>query len=205
MNTLWRVPAFALLAFSSSAWAQCSLVLGAGQSKVTGISTLKYEDRLFAEKVVSGGHLTDGTSRTTRFGLQCPINRTFDWALDYREGFRVQVASQGMVRDSSVQANFAFQRFGEARGYGLSTIGRLPVSEQLSLTGRAGVLVGIGAIGLSSGDISLAQEKRGYLPILGLGLRYDGGRSWFLHLEGTRYTWNGRVREITLGLGYKFY
>lgn len=203
--TLLRIPVLALFALSSGAWAQCAFVLGAGHSKVSGISTVKYEDRLFTTKFVSGGHLTDGTSRTTSFGVQCPINRVFYWALSYQEGFRVQVQSQGMVRDSSVQTNFAFQRFGEARGYGLSTIGKLPVSEQLSLTGRAGFLFGIGSAGLSSGDISLAQEKRGYLPILGLGLRYDGGRSWFLHLEGTRYTWNGRVREISLGLGYKFY
>ena len=203
--TLLRISVLALFVLSSSAWAQCAFVLGAGHSKVSGISTVRSEDRLFAEKVVFGGHETDGTSRTTSFGVQCPINRVFYWALSYQEGFRVHVQSQGMVRDASVQTNFAFQRFGEARGYGLSTIGKLPVSEQLSLTGRAGVLVGIGSVGLSSGDISLSQEKRGYLPILGLGLRYDGGRSWFLHLEGTRYTWNGRVREISLGLGYKFY
>lgn len=202
--TLLRISVLALFVLSSSAWAQCAFVLGAGHSKVSGISTVRYEDRLFAEKVVFGGHETDGTSRTTSFGVQCPINRVFYWALSYQEGFRVHVQSQGMVRDASVQTNFAFQRFGEARGYGLSTIGKLPVSEQLSLTGRAGVLVGVGFVGLSSGNISLAEKKRGYLPLMAVGLRYDGGRNWYLQYEESRYTDGSRFRERYFGIGYRF-
>ncbi len=204
MNTLWRVPAFAWLAFSSSAWAQCSLVLGAGHSTVTGINTARYEGRLFAESSISGAYYADGTSHTTRFGITCPMSRSFEVSLDYREGFRAFVASDGTLRLDDVQANFAVKRFAEVRGYGLSVLGKYPVTEQLSVTGRVGALVGVGFVGLSSGNISLAEKKRGYLPLMAVGLRYDGGRNWYLQYEESRYTDGSRFRERYLGIGYRF-
>ena len=202
--TLLRISVLALFVLSSSAWAQCALILGAGQSTVTGINTARYEGRLFAESSISGAYYADGTSHTTRFGISCPINRTFEASLDYREGFRAFVASDGTLRVDDVQAKFAVKRFAEVRGYGLSVLGKYPVTEQLSVTGRVGALVGVGFVGLSSGNISLAEKKRGYLPLMAVGLRYDGGRNWYLQYEESRYTDGSRFRERYFGIGYRF-
>lgn len=204
MVALLRLLMLAFLALSSGAWAQCALILGAGQSTVTGINTARYEGRLFAESSISGAYYADGTSHTTRFGVSCPINRTFEASLDYREGFRAFVASDGTWRVDDVQAKFAVKRFAEVRGYGLSVLGKYPVTEQLSVTGRVGALVGVGFVGLSSGNISLAEKKRGYLPLMAVGLRYDGGRNWYLQYEESRYTDGSRFRERYFGIGYRF-
>jgi hypothetical protein len=59
-------------------------------------------------------------------------------------------------------------------------------------------------VGLSSGNISLAEKKRGYLPLMAVGLRYDGGRNWYLQYEESRYTDGSRFRERYLGIGYRF-
>lgn len=216
---------FSFLAHAESP--KCYLLLGLGQSTLANIGA-GYERQLFASKHVTGGYQADGTSRTTHFGGGCDLNRYFSAEMDYRDGIGAEINSQGAVHLSvdgksyevhyqgmtynvaydgkSYDVPFDFKRYAKVRGYGLSLLGRYPLTESFEPYARLGVLVGVQYAGLTSskfdGMAVTTKEKGGYLPIVGLGIRYYLNKNFFV--AGEKDWYNERLSEVSIKVGFRF-
>ncbi len=217
----------ACLGASAQAKSECYFLLGLGQSELAHIGA-GYEKQLFASEHVTGGYEADGTSRTTHFGGGCDLNRYFSAEMNYLDGVQAEIDSRGSVHLSidgksyevhyqgviykigydgkSYDGPFDFKRYAKVRGYGLSVLGRYPLTENIEPYARLGVLVGVQYAGLTSskfdGMAITTKEKGGYLPIVGIGIRYRPSKSWFLAAEKTYY--NERLSEVSLKVGFHF-
>lgn len=211
----------------------CYFLLGVGQSEVTGVKGRGYEGQIFDIKGVTGSYQIDGTSRTRHFGGGCDLNRYLSFEIDRRTGFRIVRRTKGSIHfsvegksydidyglgtyrvsheDQSFKSDFAFERFGEVEGYGISVLLRYPWSETIQPYARFGILTGTHAGGFSANGISITQKDEGLLPIVGAGVRLGPGatdigqrRDWFLQAEKTIYSNGNRVSEVSVTIGLRF-
>ncbi|AKU23543.1 porin family protein [Massilia sp. NR 4-1] len=81
--------------------------------------------------------------------------------------------------------------------YGISLLGAVPLNEQFSIYGRAGV----GRTAMKSARVSKKDYKETD-PSVGLGLSYALGRHWSFNLEAARFT-KTDVTTVTAGAQFK--
>lgn len=188
---------------------ECYVTVALGKSRVQGIKT-SAEASLFDHRFVSGTYQINGTSRSSTFGIGCQLTDAWSIELDQRRGFRVSVDSRGtfMVQDRG-SFDFHVRRFAEVEGYGITLLGRYPLSGNFWLTGRLGVLVGTERVGLTSDNIpggwALVSEKEGYLPVAGAGLLWRKPNSKLeFAVERLWYSDGNKFGETKGGLRYRF-
>lgn len=127
--------------------------------------------------------LAGGSNDHRSVGLGLVIGRDFGRHFGMEFGYQ----SMGKVeqRDATQYGS------AELRGLFVRGIGRLPLSGDLELVGRVGML-----LGRMETEGTLSKLEPGYCcgatitfgaPQLGLGLRWDLSRDWQLSLEATRY------------------
>ncbi len=177
----------------------------------------KYEDQLLAlgasgefhghtyDVQVIGNYTIDQKSRPYEWGGGCDLSRYWAVEASYRKGFRMGIDGHYGVRATVDGKSYETSLLNireriEMEGFGLSIIGKYPLSEQLSLTGRLGVMRGEATLTVMLPQLTttefVVKRERGNLPIVGLGLMYRASRDWSFAVEAVKY--NGESQILSL-------
>lgn len=183
----------------------------------------KYEDRLLAlhasgeyqghtyDAQVIGGYRIDQKSRPYEFGGGCDFSRYVAVEASYRRGFRMKIDGRFGIRatvdgESYETPLLSVREQIDMEGVGLSVIGKYPVSERFSLTGRLGVMRGVATMTVAVPQLTdqkfVVREERGNLPIVGIGVLYRASRDWSLAAEVVKY--NGESQLLSLMVRWYF-
>lgn len=183
----------------------------------------KFEDRLLSlgtsgeyrghtyDVHMVGGYTIDQKSRPYELGGGCDFGRYLAVEASYRKGFQMSIDGRYGLRATIDGKAYETPRLNireriKMEGVGLSILGKYPLSEQLSLTGRLGVLHGEAKLTLMFPQLTttefVVKREKGNLPIVGLGLMYRASRHWSFAAEGVKY--NGESEILSFAVRWYF-
>lgn len=189
----------------AAAAGECYFTVGYGTGEYRRDYTEKFEDRILGSDYIEGSYVTNRRSHPYQIGGGCDLGRYAAVEVDYFQGLRTEVTTTFAPCVDVLSAHVCsppilMRRVATLEGWELSLLGKLPVSERWSITGRLGVLSGVARINVTvpeaSDKISLSGEKRGNAPIVGLGLRYRPTTDFSLAFEHKRFDGKSRVNQI---------
>ncbi len=183
--------AFFLLPVSASA-ADCYLSVAYGTGEYRDSLTRKLEDKLLQSSYVDGSYAFESRSRPYQIGAGCPVTSWLDAEVGYLQGYQTVVVTAAALcvdvfgeRVCSPPA--LIHRTATLEGWELALIGKLRLDDQWSITTRIGALSGTARVRVTipefSGSVGLSGEKRGVIPVLGLGMRYQANPKLSLAIE----------------------
>lgn len=176
--------------------ADCYFLLGYGSGQFSRAYTEKLEDKLLGSRYIDGAYTINSRSQPYQLGGGCNLGRYAAVEADYFQGYRHEVVTTAALCVNALGERVCtkpglLRRTASLEGWELSLLGKYPLTERVSLTGRLGVLSGTARVSVSfpesSEPVSLSMEERGILPILGLGLLYRANRDFSLAAEYTTF------------------
>ena len=195
--TGWTLPTFAAT--------DCYLVAGLGQGRYKRSLTNKFEDHLLDRSWIQKTSTFKSTSYPYQLGVGCQFSRSFALEVGYLQGFKTQVnttvAICGEIFDLSLcSKSVLLRREMTLEGWEVSGLGLLPLSQRVAFTGRLGILVGTGRATLLipqlSKEIQFSTEKRGVIPVVGLGLMYRANPDFSLSFERKQFDGNSSLGQV---------
>lgn len=184
--------------------ADCYFLLGYGSGQFSRSYTEKLEDKLLGNRYIDGTYTTNARSQPYQIGGGCQIWKYAAVELEHFAGYRHEVTTTAALCADVLGERVCtkpglLRRTATLEGWGLSILGRFPLSERVFLTGRLGTLSGVARVSLtipeSSDPVSLSLEERGIVPMLGLGLLYQANQQF--SLAGEAVTFDAKYSRIT--------
>jgi|GEM_PF-7044648 len=176
--------------------ADCYFLLGYGSGQFSHSYTEKLEDKLLGNRYIDGAYAVNSRSQPYQLGGGCQVWKYVAVELERLDGYRHEVITTAALCVNALGERICtkpglLRRTATLEGWGLSLLGRYPLSERVFLTGRLGVLSGVARVSLSfpesSDPISLSLEERGVIPMLGLGLLYQANQQFSLGVEAVTF------------------
>lgn len=182
----------------------------------------KYEDKLLAlgtsgeysghtyDVQVIGSYTIDQKSRPYEWGGGCDFGRYWAVEASYRKGFQMGIDGHYGIRATVDGKSYETSMLNireriEMEGFGVSVIGKYPLSERLSLTGRLGVMRAEATMTVMLPQLTttefVVRREKGNIPIVGLGLMYRASRDWSLAVEAVKYNDESQILSV-LGRWY---
>lgn len=184
--------------------ADCYFLLGYGSGQFSRSYTEKLEDKLLGNRYIDGAYTVNSRSQPYQLGGGCQVWKYAAIELEHLGGYRHEVVTTAALCATVLEERVCtkpglLRRTATLEGWGLSVLGRLPLSERVFLTGRFGALSGVARVSVSfpesSDPVSLSLEERGIVPILGLGLLYQANPQF--SLAGEAITFDVKYSRIT--------
>ncbi len=181
--------------FSTTA-AECYFLAGYGTGEYRRSYTEKLEDRILESDYIDGSYVINQRSHPYQIGGGCELGRYVAVEVDYFQGLRTEVTTTAAVCADVSSARICtppvlMRRVATLEGWEFSFLGKLPLGEHWSVYGRLGALSGVARVNVTipseSASISLGAEKRGTIPIAGLGIVYRPLPSFSFALEHKRF------------------
>ncbi|MFA9262638.1 MAG: hypothetical protein ACEQSB_04790 [Undibacterium sp.] len=179
--------------------ADCYFLLGYGSGQFSRSYTEKLEDKLLGSRYIDGAYAINSHSQPYQLGGGCNLGRYAAVEADYFQGYHHEVVTTAALCVNALGERVCtkpglLRRTASLEGWELSLLGKYPLTERVSLTGRLGVLSGVARVSVSfpesSEPVSLSMEERGMLPILGVGLLYQANREFSLSVEAVTFDAN---------------
>lgn len=183
----------------------CYFLFGYGTGEYRRSFTEKLEDRLLESDYVDGGYVVRRRSNPYQIGGGCELGRYAAVELDYFQGLRTEVATTAaLCADVSdvrlCTSPVLIRRVATLEGWELSLLGRVPIGEYWSITGRLGALSGVARVTVTipndSINIAVSAEKRGVAPIAGLGIAYRPRPDFSFAIEHKRFDGKSFINQL---------
>ncbi|MFZ1626565.1 MAG: hypothetical protein WAT81_02050 [Candidatus Moraniibacteriota bacterium] len=183
----------------------CYFLVGYGTGDYRRNYTEKLEERILNSDYVDGDYTVNRHSHPYQIGGGCSLGRYIGIEVDYFQGLRTEVMTNAsLCVNNSVERvctrTVSIRRLATLEGWELSFLGRLPISKHWSITGRFGALSGAARVMVTipseSMTIGLVAEKRGTIPIVGLGIMYRPLPSFSFSLEHKRFDGKSSINQF---------
>lgn len=185
--------------------ADCYFLIGYGWGTYDRSFTEKFEDQILNKGSLQGGYTIDTRSHPYQLGGGCSVHRFVAVEMDYFQGLKTKVSTTanfcvGMNSGRRCSDTKTLRRIDSLEGWEITVLGKLPVTQTLSLTGRFGVLTGraraVVTSSLYDDSVGVSYEERGTIPLLGIGILSQLSETFSLALEHKRFDGHSSITQI---------